>query len=67
MAEALPHAVNIYSFPEASEVIPMLELGLNRAIAGEIDVRPRRSTAWPDEIHAVMAKHGYKTGKLPPL
>ena len=38
LAEALPHAVNIYQFPEASEVIAILELGLNRAIAGEITV-----------------------------
>jgi len=28
--------VNIYQFPEASEVIAILELGLNQAIAGEI-------------------------------
>jgi multiple sugar transport system substrate-binding protein len=34
MAEALKRAVNIYQFPEASEVIAILELGLNRAIAG---------------------------------
>ena len=40
----LPHAVNIYQFPEASEVIAILELGLNRAIAGEITsvARPQR-------------------------
>ncbi len=30
LAEALPNAVNIYQFPEASEVIAILELGLNR-------------------------------------
>ena len=67
LAEALQHAVNIYQFPEASEVIAILELGLNQAMAGEIDDRRRRSTPWPDEIHGVMAKYGYKTGKLEPL
>ena len=36
LAAALPHAINPYAFPEASEVISVLELGLNRAIAGEI-------------------------------
>ena len=34
LGEALPHAVNIYQFPEASEVISILELGLNQAVAG---------------------------------
>ena len=64
LAEALPHAVNIYQFPEASEVIAILELGLNRADRRR-DRRPSPpSTAWPTQIHAVMAKYGYKTGKL---
>lgn len=36
LAAALPHAINPYAFPEATEVVAVLELGLNRAIAGEI-------------------------------
>ena len=66
MAQSLPHAVSPLNFPEASEVIPVLELGLNRAIGGEI----RAVAALNDmaeQIYTVMAKHGYNTGKLPRL
>jgi len=66
LAEALKHAVNIYQFPEASEVIPVLELELNRAIAGEI-TSMQALNSMADQIYAVMAKYGYKTGKLEPL
>ena len=66
LAEALKHAVNIYQFPEASEVIAIIELGLNRAIAGEI-TSTQALNGMSDEIHTVMAKYGYKTGKLEPL
>jgi len=66
LAAALPHAVNVYQFPEASEVIAILEIGLNRAIAGEITtVDALNSMA--DDIHAVMEKYNYKTGELEPL
>ncbi len=66
LAEALPHAVNIYQFPEASEVIAVLELGLNRAVAGEITSAVALNTM-ASEIADIMAKHGYRTGKLEPL
>jgi multiple sugar transport system substrate-binding protein len=66
LAAALEHSVNIYQFPEASEVIAVLELGLNQAVAGEIStVQALNSMA--DQIHAVMAKNGYRTGKLEAL
>lgn len=66
LSEALPHAVNIYQFPQASEVIAILEVGLNRAVAGEItSVDALNSMA--TQIHAVMQKYGYQTGTLPPL
>jgi multiple sugar transport system substrate-binding protein len=58
--------VNIYQFPEASEVIAVLELGLNRAIAGEIN-STQALNGMADEIYAIMAKYSYKTGKLEPL
>jgi multiple sugar transport system substrate-binding protein len=66
LAAALQHAVNIYQFPEASEVIAVLELGLNRAIAGEISsvVALNDMAA---QVHAVMAANGYRTGQLEPL
>ena len=66
LAAALPHAINPYAFPEASEVIAVLELGLNRAIAGEI-TSVDALNSMSDEIHAVMEKYKYKTGELPPL
>lgn len=66
LAEALEHAVNIYQFPEASEVIAVLELGLNRAIAGEISSTEALNTM-SAEIHAIMDRHGYKTDKLEAL
>lgn len=66
LSEALPHAVNIYQFPEASEVIAILELGLNRAIAGEI-TSVDALNGMADEIHKVMAGYSYKTGELEPL
>ena len=66
MAEGLPLAVNIYNFPEAAEVVAVLELGLNRAVAGETTVVAALNTM-ADEIHTVMASKGYKTGKLEAL
>jgi len=63
LAQALPHAVNIYQFPEASEVIAVLELGLNRAIAGEITA-VESLNGMAEEIHAIMAKHQYSTGQI---
>jgi multiple sugar transport system substrate-binding protein len=66
IADSLPHAVSTMNFPEASEVIPILELGLNQAIAGETTaVASLNSMA--DQIHAVMAKYKYNTGTLPKL
>ena len=55
LAESLPHAVNIYQFPEASEVIAILELGLNRAVAGEI-TPVAALNGMADEVHGVMSE-----------
>jgi len=63
MSEALPLAVNIYNFPEAAEVIAILELGLNQAVAGEITTVAVLNTM-AEGLHKVMASNGYKTGKL---
>jgi multiple sugar transport system substrate-binding protein len=66
LADALPHAVNLYQFPEASEVISILELGLNQAIAGNTSaVQALNSMA--DQIYGVMTKYSYNTAKLQPL
>ncbi len=66
MAEALKYAVNSFHFPEASEVVAIMELGLNRAVAGETTSAQALNTM-ANEIHAVMAKYNYNTGKLGPL
>jgi multiple sugar transport system substrate-binding protein len=53
-------------FPRSGEVIPILELGLNQAIAGE--TKPAAAlNGMADQIHAVMAKYKYNTGTLPKL
>ncbi|MEO1018443.1 MAG: extracellular solute-binding protein [Pseudomonadota bacterium] len=66
MEAGLPLAVNIYTFPEAAEVIAILELELNRAIAGETSTAVALNTM-AEQIHEVMARHGYETGTLEPL
>ncbi|MBN9306680.1 MAG: hypothetical protein BGO82_13735 [Devosia sp. 67-54] len=66
LAAALPHAINPYAFPEASEVISVLELGLNRAIAGEISSAVALNSM-ADEIYKVMDKYKYRTAALPAL
>jgi multiple sugar transport system substrate-binding protein len=66
LAAALEKAINIYQFPEASEVIAVLELGLNRAVAGEITAVAALNDM-AAQIHAVMAARGYRTGLLEPL
>jgi multiple sugar transport system substrate-binding protein len=66
MAQSLPHAVSALNFPEAGEVIPILELGLNQAILGET-TSVAALNGMADQIHAVMAKYGYSTGTLPHL
>jgi multiple sugar transport system substrate-binding protein len=63
---SLPHAVSTMNFPEASEVIPILELGLNQAIAGET-ASVAALNGMAEQIHAVMAKYKYNTGTLPKL
>jgi multiple sugar transport system substrate-binding protein len=66
LGDSLPHALNTFQFPEASEVIPILELGLNQAIAGNTTVVAALNDM-ADQIHGVMSKYKYNTGKLPPL
>ena len=62
LAAALPHAINPYDFPEATEVVAVLELGLNRAIAGEITSSDALNSM-SDDIYKVMEKYKYKTGE----
>lgn len=66
LAAALPHAINPYAFPEATEVVAVLELGLNRAIAGEISSVDALNSM-SDDIYKIMDKYHYKTGEGPKL
>jgi multiple sugar transport system substrate-binding protein len=66
LSEALPHAVNPFQFPEAAEVISVLDIELNRAVAGEITAIDALNSM-AGQIYDIMTKYGYKTGKLPPL
>ncbi len=66
LSDSLPHAVNIFQFPQSAEVIAILDVGLNRAVAGEITAVDALN-GMSGQIHDVMAKYGYKTGTLPPL
>jgi multiple sugar transport system substrate-binding protein len=66
LAAALEKSVNIYQFPEAAEVIAVLELGLNRAVAGETTAVAALNEM-AGQIHAVMAARGYRTGQPEPL
>ncbi|MFI5015325.1 MAG: extracellular solute-binding protein [Hyphomicrobiales bacterium] len=66
LAASLPTAVNPYQFPESGEVIAILELGLNRAIAGELSAVDALN-GMADQVHAVMEKYRYRTGELAAL
>lgn len=66
LSRALPNAVLPFTFPEASEVISVLELGLNRSIAGEISSVDALNSM-SNEIEAIMSKYDYKTGLGTPL
>jgi multiple sugar transport system substrate-binding protein len=66
MSEALPKAVNIYTFPESADVIAVLELGLNRSIAGEITTIEALN-GMATEIAKTMTARGYKSGTIDPL
>ncbi len=62
MAEALPYAINPFRFPESSEVVAILELGLNRVVAGEVPAGPALDDM-AGQILKLMQDKGYKTGK----
>lgn len=66
MVEASPMARQMTSVPEGAEIISVLELGLNRAVAGEISVQEALNSM-AAEIEAIMAEAGYETGRLPDL
>lgn len=66
MAVASPMAKQMWTIPEGSEIVAVLEVGLNRAVAGEISVNEALNSMAAD-IHKIVSGAGYKTGTLPPL
>ena len=67
LADALPYSLNLYPFPQGAEILPMIEIDLNRALLGEMSSTIPPRTASPTKLYAIMSKYGYKTGKLPTL
>ncbi|MCR8723734.1 extracellular solute-binding protein [Frigidibacter sp. ROC022] len=66
MRKALPTARRMWTIPEGAEIVAVTEVGLNRAVAGEISaVEALNSMA--AEIEKIMRDAGYKTGRLPDL
>ncbi len=66
MRTASPTARRLWTIPEGSEIVAVLEVGLNRTVAGEITpVEALNSMA--ADIEKIMIDAGYETGRLPDL
>ena len=66
MREGLPLGRQMWKVPEGAQIVAILELKINQAITGELSTAAALNTA-AREIEDVMAKGGYKTGRLPDL
>jgi multiple sugar transport system substrate-binding protein len=66
MVQALPTARQMWTIPEGAEIAPILDVGLNRAVAGEISPAAALN-AMSKDIEQVVKKAGYATGRLPDL
>ncbi len=66
MVQALPLARQMWTIPEGAEIAPILDVGLNRAVAGEISPAAALN-AMSRDIEQVVKKAGYPTGRLPDL
>jgi multiple sugar transport system substrate-binding protein len=66
LAEGLPLARQMWTIPEGADFLPILEVGLNRAVAGEISTA-QALNSMAAEIEAIVKKAGYPTGRLPNL
>ncbi|MBI1777440.1 MAG: extracellular solute-binding protein [Proteobacteria bacterium] len=66
LADALVYARQMWTVPEGAEIVSVLDLRLNQAVTGELNsVAALNKMA--EEIHGIMQKAGYKTGRLPNL
>jgi multiple sugar transport system substrate-binding protein len=66
VAESSPNARMMYTVPEGPQIVAILELRLNQAVIGEKSTVDALNTM-AAEIHDLMQKAGYKTGRLPDL
>lgn len=66
MREASPLAKGMWTIPEGAEMAAITELGLNRAVAGEISVVDALNSMAVD-LEKILADAGYVTGRLPDL
>ena len=56
----------MYTVPEGPQIVAILELRLNQVVIGEKSTVEALNTM-AAEIHDLMQKAGYKTGRLPDL
>jgi multiple sugar transport system substrate-binding protein len=66
MRVASPLAKGMWTIPEGAELAAIMELGLNRAVAGEISVVDTLN-AMAADLEKTLADAGYETGRLPDL
>lgn len=66
MREASPLAKGMWTIPEGAELAAVMELGLNRAVAGEISVVNALNSMAAD-LEKILTDAGYETGKLADL
>ncbi|MEM5475275.1 extracellular solute-binding protein [Pacificibacter sp. AS14] len=66
MRVASPLAKGMWTIPEGAELAAIMELGLNRAVAGEISVVDALNSMAAD-LEKILADAGYETGRLPDL
>ena len=64
--DSAPNARMMYTIPEGPQIVSILELRLNQAVIGEKTAAEALNLA-AQEIHDVVQKAGYKTGRLPDL
>jgi multiple sugar transport system substrate-binding protein len=66
LADALGFARQMWTVPEGAQIVGVLDLRLNQAVTGELAAAPALNKM-AEEIHAIMQKAGYRTGRLPDL
>jgi multiple sugar transport system substrate-binding protein len=66
LLDSAPHARMMHTIPEGAQINAVLELRLNQAVIGEQSTTSALNFA-AQEIHEIVQKAGYRTGRLPDL